>query len=275
MPVILLKKSLKILLILTSIFTSLYSQSTIRDIPLTSESFNRVNVEQGSFAEHLRNMSLLPPGSDVLNYKDGIFKSGQDTAVAYVVDLDIRGRRLEQCMDILVRLYAEYLWKSNRLGELRLPLPGGYWLKWVDWREGYRPIFKGIDVSLKKTSHPDTSLKTYQSYLNMVYSEAHTQQFYHAYQSLDRNTVEIGDIVIRKGSKGHAVMIVDLAKNENGEYVALVGNGDTPACQFFLLNHRKDDVWIPLRFENETLALPLKREISWDGLRRFDLPREN
>ena len=199
---------------------------------------------------------------------------GQDTAVAYVVDLDMKGRRLEQCMDILVRLYAEYLWKSNRIEDYKLPMPGGYWLNWKDWRKGYRPFFKGIDITLKKTSRPDTSLKTYQSYLNMVYSEAHTQQFYHAYQPLDRTAVKIGDIVIRKGTKGHAVMIVDLAKNENGEYIALVGNGDTPACQFFLLKHRKNEVWIPLRFEDEILALPLKRKMSWGGLRRFTLPKE-
>jgi len=272
MRLLLLKYGIIIPLILLIFLNPLYSQSKIRDIPLPSTIYKRIQVKTGSFAEWLRNLPLLKPGSDVQNYRGGIFKTGLDTAVAYVVDLDIKGRRLEQCMDILVRLHAEYLWENKRVKNLKLPLPGGYWLKWEDWRNGFRPVFKGIDVDMHKSSQFDSTHRTYQLFLNTVYSEAHTQQFYHAYQRLDRLTVEIGDIIIRKGTKGHAVMVVDMAKNDQEELIVLIGTGDTPACQFFLLNHKKDRNWIPLKFDQEILELPLKRKMGWDGLRRFDLP---
>jgi hypothetical protein len=262
------------MLIIRALFEFCYSQSTIEGIPLPSTAYKRIPANNNSFAEWLRNLPLCKSGSDVLNYRNGIFKAGTDTAVAFVVDMDIKGRRHEQCMDILVRLYAEYLWKENQIENLNLPLPGGHWLKWEDWSNGFRPVFKGIDVDMQKSSPSDTTHQAYQSYLNTIYSEAHTQQFYHAYQPLDKMAMQIGDIIIRRGTKGHAVMVVDLAKNERGELIALIGNGDTPACQFFLLNHKKNSPWIPLDFEMEFLDLPLKRKMGWDGLRRFELPYE-
>jgi len=252
-----------------------YSQSHIKDIKVPSHDYTRIQIPENSFAAMLRNLPLKSPGSDVLNYRGGIFKSGQDTAVAFVVDLNIQGRRLEQCMDILVRLYAEYLWRGNQVDHFKLPLPGGYWLNWKDWKTGLRPVFKGINISMHKVSDFDDSYQSYQSYLNTVYAESHTQQFYHAYQFLKREEVQIGDIIIRKGTKGHAIMIVDSAKNNSGEMIALIANGDTPACEFFLLNHKKNSPWIPLDFKSEFLELPLKRKMGWDGLRRFDLPKED
>ena len=254
---------------------SLFSQSSIKDIPLPSEEYNRIQTQENSFGETLRNLPLKPQYSDVLNYRNGVFKSGKDTAVAFVIDLEIKGRRLEQCMDILIRLYANYLWNTKQADKIKLPLPGGYWISWKDWKNGSRPAFKGINVHMQKSSEFDDSYPTFQSYLNTVYSESHTQQFYHALEVIKREEVQIGDIVIRKGTKGHAVMIVDLAINDQGELIALIGNGDTPACQFFLLNHKKNKPWIPLDFKNNTLELPLKRKMNWEGLRRFDLLKDD
>ena len=252
----------------------IYSQTIIGEISLPSKEYHRIGIEQNSFAEYLRKLPLKNEGSEVINYRGGIFKSDSDTSVAFVVDLDIQGRRLEQCMDILVRLYADYLWRVNQNKNFILPLPGGTWLKWRDWNAGFRPVFKGIDVSMIKSDQPDSSYNAYQSYLNTVYSESHTQQFYHNYRPLERSEVQIGDIIIKKGTKGHAIMIVDMAKDQKGNILALIGNGDTPACQFFLLNHAADRPWIPLNFDKETLDLPLKRKISWDGLRRLSLPKD-
>ena len=65
-------------------------------------------------------------------------------------------------------------------------------------------------------------------------------------------------------------MIVDIAVNREGDLIALIGNGDTPACQFFLINYKKDQAWIPLDFNRTYLLLPLKRRMTWDGLRRFN-----
>jgi hypothetical protein len=262
------------ILVSPSFFDVTHSQSNIGEIPLPSPNFNRIEIIKNGFADFLRNLPLKKPGSDVVNYWGGIFKSGADTSVAYVVDMDMAGRRLEQCMDILVRFYAEYLWDKKQVGNFILPIPGGHRLEWQEWRAGFRPVFRGIDVFMFRSAQPDSSLQSYMTFLNTVYSESHTQQFYHAYKPVERREVLIGDIIIKKGTKGHAIMIVDLAKNEHDELIALIGNGDTPACQFFLLNFKKDNPWIPLDFDQERLSLPLKRKMTWDGLRRLNLPED-
>jgi len=172
-------------------------------------------------------------------------------------------------MDILVRLYAEYIWQNDRAAELCLPLPSGEWLRWLDWRQGLRPVFKGVQMKLKLSAAPDSSFLNYEKYLRLIYSESHTQQFYHALQRIDIADLQIGDFIVSRGSKSHAVMIVDLAKNNENQLIALVGHGDTPACEFYLLSCRDRNPWFPVRFTEEKLPLPIKRQMKWAGLRRF------
>jgi hypothetical protein len=246
------------------------AQSQIGNMPLPSAAYHRLPVESGSFASWLRHLPLKDQGVPVLDYRGRVFKTAGDSVVARVVDIDITGSRLEQCMDIIVRFYADYLWENNKTNGLSLPLPGGYRLDWDDWKQGLRPFFKGLDMSLKNNSTPDSSEKSYRNYLNIVYAESHTQQFYHAYEQRNKMDVEIGDFIVKKGTKGHAILIVDMAEDERGERIVLIGNGDTPACQFFLLNFKNHQPWVPLSFDKENLNLPLKRKMTWDGLRRFD-----
>ncbi len=242
---------------------------TISDIP-APEGFNRISDENNKFDDFLRNLELLPPISPVLDFRGKTFKSKNDTSVAAVVNWDISGRRLEQCMDILVRFYAEFLWQEKKIDKLVLPLPGGYQISWESWKNGYRPYFKGINVDLRKTAVSDSSRNTFEKYLRLVFAESNTQQFYFAYKPVDRYDIRIGDFIVKKGVKGHAVIIIDLAKDKNGNLRALIGQGDTPACQFYLLNYRKNSPWIPLDFNKEFLPLPIRKKMTWDGLRRFN-----
>jgi hypothetical protein len=244
------------------------NNSIIETIPVPF-GFSRVSVDSAGFAGWLRNLVLKSPGSSVLDYRGKVYKSGNDSTVSAVVDWDILGQRMEQCMDILVHFYAEYLRQNNRENEIHFPLPGGYWLDWKDWKNGWRPIFKGITMTLGKKAAYDSSQKAFISYLNTIFAESHTQQFYHGYKVIDRHNVQIGDFIVTQGSKSHAVMIMDLAVNEQGQLIALIGHGDTPACQFYLFNYQKNNPWFPLNFENDHLPLPIRKKMSWDGLRRF------
>ena len=244
------------------------AQNTIADIPPASEGFNRVNADRNSFAHWLRRQKLKPAGSPVLDYRGREYKKGSDSTVAFVMDMNIINRRTEQCMDILVRLYSEYLWQSTQTESAAFPLPGGSLLHWSAWKEGWRPEFKGIDLKMIKKAASDTSLSNYESYLRTIYAESHTQQFYHAYERIEPKKVLPGDFIVIKGSKSHAVMIVDVALDSLGNKMVLVGHGDTPACQFYLLNNG-DSPWFPVQISEIFLPLPIKRKMSWAELRRF------
>ena len=234
------------------------------------EGFKRISYENNKFSDWIRNLPLKQSNAGVLDYRGKIFKSKDDTTLAAVVNWDIKGKRLEQCMDILVRFYSEYLWGKNEIVKLILPLPGGQRIKWTDWQQGFRPKFKGISFDLIKSEKHNPSKNNFNKFLNLVFAESHTQQFYFAYQAIDKQNVKVGDFIVKKGVKGHAVMIVDLAKNAKGDLIALIGQGDTPACEFYLLNYKKNNPWIPLDFSKEVIPLPIKKKMTWDGLRRFE-----
>ncbi|MFQ5418424.1 MAG: glycosyltransferase family 39 protein, partial [Myxococcota bacterium] len=50
----------------------------------------------------LRALPLLPENSPVRDYRGRIRRTAKDTAVAAVLALDIRGQKLQQCMDVLI-----------------------------------------------------------------------------------------------------------------------------------------------------------------------------
>lgn len=235
----------------------------------TPEGFTRVPVADNSFAQWLRRLPVLPGNSPVVDYREQIRKSSSDSTIAAVIDYPVRGKKLEQCMDIIQRFYAEYLWSQNRANELTFFLPGSFPLKWDDWKNGYRPQYHGIKVSMIKSCRADSSRETFETYLWEIFYRSGTQTCYFAYPKIDNQEVQIGDFVVKKGKRGHAVLIVDMAVDSSGNKIALIGHGDTPACSFHLLNFGEDNAWFPLNKGEKYLPLPIRKKMYWEGLRRF------
>ena len=90
-----------------AVYKPLIAQTTIGEIPLPSADYHRLPAGPGSFAAWLRQRPLKNKDLPVLDYRGRIFKAAGDSVVAAVLDLDIKGRRLEQCMDIIIRFRAE------------------------------------------------------------------------------------------------------------------------------------------------------------------------
>ena len=252
-----------------SIFLDTLKSETIENRIQPPAGFQRISVEPNSFAAWLRKLPLLPANSPVKDYKNRIFKKSADSTVAAVVAYDIRGKKLDQCMDILLRFYSQYFIENGKSNDIRFPMPDGLILSWADWTAGNRLYFKGLHFYLKKTARPDSSFHNFQSYLNTLFEYSGTQAFYHYYRSIPLSELEIGDFIVKKGDKSHAVMIVDLAQNAASQLIALFGQGDTPACQFYLLKQPDGNPWFPIDPNNATPALPIKKIMYWDGLRRF------
>lgn len=244
-------------------------ERTIAAIP-PPPGFSRVAAGPGSFAAWLRALPLLPDSTPVRDYRGRIRHAAGDTTIAAVVDLDITGRRLEQCMDILLRLRAEYLREAGRADAIVLVLPDGTRLSWPQWRAGMRPVITGGRFPLRRTAGPDSSDAAFHRYLRTIYVHSGTTTFYHHLDPVPPDSLRIGDVVIRTGRPGHAVMIVDLARDGQGNLRGLVAQGDTPARQLHLLARRAGDPWIPLDVTRDPVPLPLRNPLRWSGLRRLD-----
>ena len=241
---------------------------TVGSIPLP-DGFQRVAVDSNSFGGWLRTLPLLPPASPVLDYRGRIRKGAADSTVAAVIDLDIRGRKLMQCMDILLRLRSDYLRTQGRADEIVFHLPDRTPLRWHDWRHGWRPRQVGSDFPLRQTAAADASDEAFEHYLRTIFYHSHTQIFYHTLPSVSPAELRPGDIIIKRGTRGHAVIILDMARNAAGDYLALFAQGDTPACQLHILSYHHGQPWIPLDFQQDAPPLPIGKRMLWNGLRRF------
>lgn len=230
--------------------------------------YKRVDVILGSFADYLRKLPVVDGFSAVKDYKNRQRVAANDSALAAVIPVDIMDKPLWQCMDIILVFYADYLKQNKKQDEIKFPLPDGTILSWNDWMKGSRPTFQGLNFKIFNKASPDSSAKNYKRYLNCIFEYSGTQTFFYNYPQVQINDLKPGDFIVKKSPKGHAVLIIDLAVNEKGERIALIGQGDTPACQFYLLQNKQGSSWFKVT-ENEYPGLPIRKKMYWSGLRRF------
>ncbi len=231
--------------------------------------YSRVPLKHRSFGTWLRNMPVLPDSSPVLDFRGRIRVAADDSSLAAVVAVRIRSRGLDQCMDILMRLYTGFLYERNEENAIVWPLPDGLPFSWTKWKEGYRPRIAGSRFYLDKTAGGHSRSRHFERYLRTIFDYTGTQAFYHYYRDIPADSVRPGDFFVKKGRNGHAVLVVDMVENGRGRQRALIGQGDTPACQFYILNGTDGNPWIDLTDRESPLALPIRKKMGWDGLRRF------
>jgi len=247
---------------------NLSSYKTIEQSYKPPQGFSRVWVAAGSFAAYLRALPLVKDSINVLDFKNRVFKKSTDSSLAAVVPVNISGKRLWQCMDILIRFHVDYLQKNPKTA-ISYPLPDGTPFSWQEWQQGMRPIFKGLSFSKVHKSNTDSSLKNFTRYLNTIFEYSGTQSFWHHYPDIHLKDIHPGDFIVKKGRNGHAVLIVDIAENSKGQKIALIGQGDTPACQFYLLKQKDGNTWFTIDTKSDYPLLPIKKKMFWAGLRRF------
>ncbi len=199
------------------------------------EGWEREPVEEGSFAAWLRDLPLLPDGSSVLLH-DGGRKGRQDVHVA-VVDIDVGKRDLQQCADAVMRLQAEYLWAAGRGDDVHFDFTSGDEARWDRYRQGYRASISGNDVSWSKRGSADASHESFRRYLDLVFTYAGTYSLSKELEAVDDPAqLRIGDVFIQGGFPGHAVLVVDAARNPaSGERAFLLVQSYMPAQQIHVL----------------------------------------
>lgn len=221
------------------------------------EGFKRIVSEKNSFAEYLQNLKLKPEGSLVYTY-NGKIKEPRDVYVA-VVDIDVGDKDLQQCADAVMRLRAEYLYSQNHFDDIHFNLTNGFKADYSKWREGYRIIVKNNSTSWVKKFGESTSYEDFRNYLDFVFTYAGTLSLAKEMKSVELSEMQIGDVFIRGGSPGHAVIIVDMAVNEkSGEKIFLLAQSYMPAQDIQILKNPVNtelSPWYSVNF-GETLETP-------------------
>ncbi|MNJ97439.1 hypothetical protein D3C87_151850 [compost metagenome] len=214
---------------------------------LPPEGFKRKQLDSTSFGFYLRNLSLKPDGSPVHLY-DGSLKGNQSAHVA-VVDMSVGKRDLQQCADAVMRLRAEYLFRQKRYADIHFRFVSGFDCAYSKWREGNRVVIHGNSVSWQKTAGEDKSYTSFLKYMETVFNYASTLSLDKELRSVELKDVEIGDVLIRGGSPGHAVIVVDMAVNAEGKKLVLLAQSYMPAQEIQVLMNpvnSKQSPWFDL-----------------------------
>ncbi|SEG03927.1 protein of unknown function (4846) [Halpernia humi] len=209
---------------------------TIKDRFFPPENFKLNTEKEGSFGAFIENFKLKPYGSKILKY-DGAPISTQNLHEA-IFDIDTGTKDLQQCADAVIRLRAEYLYKTKQFNDIKFHFTNGDLMTWNDYKNGARAFVNGNKVSFKTTEKFDDSYQNFRKYLDLIFNYAGTISLNkETFPVLKTSSLKTGDILITAGSPGHVVFIAAVAENDKKEKLFLLGEGYTPAQSIHIVKN--------------------------------------
>lgn len=223
----------------------------------TPAGYSRQQAEAGSFAEYLQSLPLKENGT-LVHYYNGVKKPNK--VAAAVLNMDVGTKDLQQCADAVMRLRAEYLLKTKQYSALHFNFTNGFKAGYSKWRSGYRIRVQGNEVSWYKTDKESVSYQSFREYLDMVFNYAGTASLSKELTSVSLSQMQIGDVLIRGGSPGHAVIVLDMATDaETGKKLFMIAQSYMPAQDIHILvNQDKPSIspWYELDVNAKDILTP-------------------
>lgn len=202
--------------------------------------FKREEQTAHSFGQYLRNLPLKDHTAQVKLF-NGETK-GNASAYVAVVDLAIGTKDLHQCADAVMRLRAEYLWKEKKYEQIQFHFTNGFRADYLEWMKGKRIQVNGNSVKWVAKKAPSNTYADFWEYLEIVFTYAGTLSLEKELQKVTVDDLKIGDVFIRGGSPGHAVIVVDVAIDKaNGKKAFLLAQSYMPAQEIQLLRNPQNE----------------------------------
>ncbi len=184
----------------------------IKAIPLPT-GYTRVNNDANFFADYLRDIKLKE--SSVVYLYNGQQKENQ-TAQYAVLDISVGDQNLQQCADAVMRLRAEYLFAEKQFGKI---------------------VFYDNEKTAYQFSSP-YSRANFTTYLNRVFGMCGSASLSKQLNSeTNFESIKAGDVIIRGGFPGHAVMVMDVAENAAGNKIYMLAQSYMPAQDIHVLKN--------------------------------------
>ncbi len=229
----------------------------------------RVEVSERSFAAWLRGLPVRIDRRAVFDHRGR--PTGWDAAG--VIALDVGDKNLQQCADTLLRLHGEWLWSSGRWRELAYHFTSGDLSRFSEWVAGRRWKVEGTKVRqvlVEPVANDRVALRAWFEQLFM-YAGTRSLEFDTKPVPLDQ-PIAAGDLLLRPGSPGHVVMVLDVAIGRDGEQIAVIGQGSMPAQELHVIPGPIDGAW--WRFppgEDVSVDVPGWGTLPRSSLRRFEV----
>ena len=182
----------------------------VDSIPLP-EGYTRIPVNSNSFAAWLREVGLKEDKTVYLY--DGSLKHNQ-TAQFAVLDVSVPNKNLQQCADAVMRLRAEYLFAEKH----------------------YDNISFTDNDNTTYSFHTPYSKENFMRYMETVFGMCGSASLSKQLKPVDDFTnIAPGDVLIRGGFPGHAVIVMDVAADSTGKKIFMLAQSYMPAQDIHVL----------------------------------------
>ena len=232
------------------------SGSTVGERIKVPEGFERINVENDSYGQYLRNLPVKPDGEKIKLYNGDV--TNKDVHVA-VLDIDVGERDLQQCADAAIRLRAEYLYGQGLYKRIHFNFTNGFNADYLNWMNGNRIVIDGNKTYWTKKTQYSNEYSSFRKYLDMVFAYAGTLSLSEEMKNETIENMQIGDLFLKGATPGHAVIIMDMAKdNKTGEKIFLLAQSYMPAQDIHILKNPENEQlspWYSVNF-GEVLRTP-------------------
>lgn len=195
----------------------------------------RKNDLAGNFAHWLRRLPLKEGNPDVQLYNGDL--KGYQNGHAYVINIDVGVRDLQQCADATMRLRAEYLFGNNKQDSIHFNYTNGANVQFSKWKSGLYPIPKSGEVDWVNSTKNNKSYASFKRYMIQIFNYAGTLSLSRELESVAIESVQPGDIFCHGGSPGHAVMVLDVVENDLGNKMFLLAQSYMPAQEIHVLKN--------------------------------------
>lgn len=192
--------------------------ATIGAIPLPS-GYHRLEAAPHSFAAWLRAIPLKKDRTVYLY--DGTPKRYQGGRFA-VLDISVGHTDLQQCADAVMRLRAEYCYSRHAFAGIDFYTEQGVRLNFPEWAR----------------HRPDSSSRaSFNAYLTKVFTYCSTRTLEKQLAPEKIDLVIPGDVLIKGGSPGHAMTVVDVAEDAHGHRIYLLAQSYMPAQDIHIVKN--------------------------------------
>ncbi|MEP7318359.1 MAG: DUF4846 domain-containing protein [Panacibacter sp.] len=196
---------------LTNTANAIELVNTVGEIPVPL-GFEKIDPEKQSFAEWLQNIPLKKDNTVYLF--NGKPKDRQDLHYR-VLDISTGSKDLQQCADCIMRLQAEYYFERKEYN--KISFPGG---------DGTKYNFELFAQKQHSCYTHECLLK----FLETVFNYCGTYTIGKITKPISLNQMQVGDILLKAGSPGHTMIVVNMAVNKStGQKLFLLAQGYMPA----------------------------------------------
>jgi hypothetical protein len=231
--------------------------------------FTRITIKPNTFQNYLQHFKLKPENTQVHLY-NGELKYNQNIHAA-ILDISVGNRDLQQCADATMRLRAEFLFAQKRYNDIHFNFTNGFRVDYSKWRKGYRLKIKGNKVTWYKTDKNSISYKSFTQYMQWIFMYAGTLSLNKEMKSVPITNMQIGDVFIQGGNPGHAIIVVDMAKNNKNEKIFMLAQSYMPAQDIHILKNLNNINISPwYNAKNLTVLQSPEWNFSNKDLKRFD-----